>query len=142
MNHQGPQPLKPGSGWFQGTGEDDRIDRARALVDEAAMEASDPNPARFEKMLVGKAARDVLMGMQARPEYAVKLLAQMVADLEDDAHKQFEIMAGETNSGSDVARDAHFKARVDRAVINLLRKYAAFGEEAELQLNNQSAFEE
>lgn len=133
----GPTPLQPGE-WYAGTGEDDRVAAARQLVDDARLDQFDPNPARFEKLLVGTAARDVLAGALVRPESVTKLLSQMIADVERDAQRQMERLLECPDPGSVEAKEAHFKARVDRAMVALLHKYVVLGEEAHDQLNNQS----
>lgn len=136
--NQGPTPLKPGE-WYVGTGEDDRVAAARQLVEDAKLDQFDPNPARFEKLLVGSAAREVLAGALARPETVIKLLAQMIADVERDAQRQTERLLEMADLTTPEAKEAHFKARVDRAMVALLHKYVVMGEEAHDQLNNQES---
>ena len=137
MTNQGPQPLKPG-GWLSGTGEDDRVAAARELLQAGREELSDPNPARFEKLLVGNAARDILAGVVCRPESAAKLLSQLVADCEMNMQLSMDRLIGADDPGTPEARQDHFNARVARAMVNLLRKYVEQGEEAHQQLNHQS----
>lgn len=136
---QGPQSLEPGQ-WFAGTGEDDRVAAARALLDIATDDLHDPNPARFEKMLVGTAARNVLRGAAAN--HTDKLVAQLVADLEDNTRAQFAKLMSEADPTTTAAKDAHMAIRVNRQVLLMLEKYVTLGDEAHEQLNNQAAYEE
>jgi hypothetical protein len=138
---KGPESLQPGQ-WFQGSGEDDRIAAARQLVDDARLDQFDPNPARFEKLLVGNAAREVLAGAICRPESTAKLLSQMIADIERDAQRKTEALLEQCDLNTQEAKELHFKARVDRAMIALLRKYTVMGDESHDQLNNQETTEE
>lgn len=141
MIHQGPSPLKPGQ-WIQGSGEDDRITLARRLQDEANAEVIDPNPARFERLLVGNVARDVLAGAAANPQLVGKLLAQLVADCEMNIRDAMEKLLTLTDPSGEEARDLHFKARVARSLVNVLRQYVSLAEEAHDQLNHQADYEE
>ena len=142
MTDKGPQPLAPGSGWFQGTGEDDRVAAAQGLLRDARDAQNDPNPTRFEKLLVGRAAYDILRGAEANPQLVSKLLAQMIADCEADVQKQVTNLLGTADLTRQDAKDSHFRARVAKAMIALLHKYVQLGEEAQDQLNNQADYEE
>lgn len=117
--------------------ENDPLDGFRAPLNAVAMqvEQMSPDSALWQRLYLGDAASKIMRGVAERVDIA-KVMAHMIAQCELDVQAACRSLIAESDIDSEVARKAHFDARISAGILGRLNQYINDGNAAANTINS------